>query len=317
MFKITFLIIAFSLVTNCQLKEKSDKSKLLNYAVFVEAKSNSNSISEGNFGEITILDLSNNKKKYLTNDIFFDSEPSISNSGDKIIFKSTRYYRDSDQRFIGASSLGGIYVFNLVDNILLDITDKLLIKKQSILKRFRWGKDDELIFYIVDGNEIYEYNFITDDNKAIIKLDIEITIRDFLYAPKYNCFILNQSEGKDYKSKLMIYKEHSKEWNQIDSLGVIKLYSIDGDKIIFSRNKEIYNYNLADNTIGYLFDLYINGNIYIRECFRLNRIEYLILGGIENTNRLLKYDSIQNKIQYLTDGEKDLEYLDLFVSQKE
>lgn len=316
MFKSFFLIITCALAINCQVKQESDKSNRINYAVFVEAKTNKTSISAGNFGEITLLDIASGKKKYLTDDIFFDSEPSISFSGDKIVFKSTRYYKESDQRFIGASSLGGIYVYNLNNDKILDITDKLSVEKRLILKRFRWGKNDELIFYIRDGREIYGYNFNTNDNKNILELNSEITIRDFLYAPKCNCLILNQSEGKSYKSKLMVFEITSKKWTQIDSIGVIKIYSInDDDNFIFSRNKKIFNYNLVNGAVDYLFDLYINDNIYVRECFRLNETEYLILGGIENTNRLLLYNSNQNEIQYLTNGQRDLEYLDVFLSK--
>lgn len=316
MIKILLIIITCVISITCQQTQVSDIIGNENFAVFVEAKTNNNSVSSGEYGELVLFNLSTNEKKYLTNDHYYDFEPSISSSGERIVFKSNRYYENSDPRFIGAGSLSGVYIYDLINDRFLNMTDILGGKKPSILDNFQWDIKDKAIYYLQNGNLLYEYDFNTNKKNKILEFPLDKYVHKFLFVPNEKCIIINQSKNKKMQSNLMKYDLESKAWSELDSIGTINLYSAYNDGFIFSRNRLVYSYDLLNDSADYLFDLYINDRIYVKECFKINEMEYLILGSIENKNRLLIYNSSLNEVNFITDGEKDIECLDVYLAEE-
>jgi hypothetical protein len=312
---IKLIILSFFSLSNLACSQVDKNFHKETFAVYVEAKTEDEFVTSGEFGDIVLLNLYDHTKLRITNDKFYDSEPSISHDGGKIIYMSNRYYGDSDPRFIGVGPLGGIYIHNLENNAVSDITDKLRNDKKEIVKIFRWGKEDESIFYLRNGSEIIEYNFNTNEKRIIYTSpSSEIYLWDFLLLPNFNSIVLRQGIKSSFNRHILIYNIETEEKVEIDSSDFMELYSTYNDtSFLFYTRGKIYLYKLGDNTIEYLFDSKIKDDINVGQCFRLDEKLFLILGTIKDKSWLLKFDIATKHIEYISDGKKDVKFLDLYL----
>ena len=197
MFKIIFFIVILIFFSNCKRKESFDE--VLNTdekIVYLETHDKSSSRGAGYFMDVVILDLKTLKKYYITNDIFLDESPAISNNGKYISFFSAREGEPLILRIQGLGAPRKLYLFNSETKRFRKISDVDFM--DSGWDNVYFYKDTtEFIFPITNITEVDSikesvktFNVKTRTEKLLKKIDDDLDFRKMIISTNKNIMVL-------------------------------------------------------------------------------------------------------------------------------
>ncbi len=316
-------ILILSLVSNthCQLR-KSDPDVLhaKHRAVYVEARNEKDGLQSGEFGDVVVIDLDTQKKYYVTNDLFYDLQPTWSIDGKKITFLSNRPKNELDRIIIGINGPYGIYNF---------IIDSLRIERVKIK-----GHHDDYIYLQWDSDTTLTY--ITENkimrlkpSKSLISTLKEIHNILFIDgmsispASKLITFSIHYDEQKGYQKTEIINFKDSSEIFIADKRFDIGGWSKNGRKVLLAYDSTLYEYDYEGKQLRTIFTLPKELKIGIRRAFQITNTTFVFEAVKTNMNYakgtkyytydIMSYDIETQGLKRITTDGVQKEGLDVFV----
>jgi len=331
--KIEKVLFCFLLLFSCDSSiEKCSLSDADNYVLYVQAKSKNGGIYSDNFGDIVLLNLSNKKKCYITDDNFFDSYPTISHDGKNIVFVSSREGNHLKLKLLGLSAPVQIYSIELANMRLKKISSILEERfdtiTRGIINNLTYTNSDNELIFETYKKQLIRFNLKNDsimvinahpESFDVSKDDIDnfnFSFKNNLITISYHFYDFN-FEGKDSTVIIMI-----------DSLGFVhrKLllkgiyylggWSKEGNKLLFSNiGGQIKEYDYYSNEFYNINIPKIHFKFPVLTCYYSSDNKIISFAEHnENSNlEIVQFDTLTKKFEWLTNDGYAKEFINVFV----
>jgi RHS repeat-associated protein len=237
--------------------------------VFIESRSTTHSITSGSFGDIVLYDLNNGKQQYITDDVYYNKQSTISYDQEHVAFLSNRVGTRTQLKIKGVAPPHEIYIFNIKEMRLKRFGEKLERRYPDIMNGvyygLKWNSEGNSLYFCNGKNKIYEIFIEYMDSLRLIKTIVledwkDLEIIDFSFSPDNNLLaaaILETRYSLSPRRKLIIYDlelgDSSIIYNTSKALNV-GAWSKDGKKLLFREYKDIYEYCNIERKVEKIFD---------------------------------------------------------------
>jgi hypothetical protein len=288
--------------------------------LYIENVGSKNTIRNGAFGDIVILNLENRNKEFITRDKYFDYAPALNSLGDECFFISKRDITGTKKHDLSKKS--ELYSISLRNGNILRIELDGRMSSSYLQVKHNFA------FYL--DNQGYLKKYDSRNRKSVLifdgKIQNPVLSRDRSY-------LVYQTKGFSYSNYSSIFIRNMKS-NKLNTVSEKKgsLIPLDllGDTLLcyyglFSNNKLSTKLVLYSQSIGNKlldFDVNINGNYTLVDaCFGKNTDEIYFIASTNNTGEktysdIWKFFTQSKKILRITSDGKIKESLDYFLPDK-
>ena len=331
-YKIFAILFTLQFFANCQGKKPEiDLSQSKRLVTFVEARSASDGLGSGGYGDIKILDLDSYKSMNVTDDKFYDRYPKWSRDGRSILFQSNRFDESTSLSIKGIDGPYDVCLLQLVNRSLKRISITHQPERPEYLRSdlidLQWYSDGcRLLFYYAGGKRI----LITDSSYSKIHIFADFSqygvILKFVLSPDGQCIVFEYKpfENTYDGSGIAIYNLKNKQFIRISDEGSLGDWMEGSDQFLYERGDSVFVYDMVKSSS--LFQFSSPNNLIISECSFASKAEIVFLGRAkkyitisdqsvlaETNNELYLYSLVSHKLIQVTKTDCDKENMNVYL----
>lgn len=319
---ITFVstIVLSSCIGGDHKVEKVYKKKCL--AAFVQARTTSSGLESPSYGDVIIYDLEDGLSANITDDKYFDLDPSWSPSGDKLLFQSNREETQLDLDIVGIGGPHKVYYYDFN----LHRLQRIEIPYETDRPKFLRSTLEDLQWY--GGEQRFIFNYALDNKIFITSIEKDTTIV-FKELDKFKIIweivVCSLTKAIAFKYEGTIYNPKAVGAAYIDSTATkvrqicetevyIGGWSNDGESLLYIQGDSVvveYNLRTQKHEVVFKYDKDFN----IDKPFYSGDTGIVFLARYEDkdTHELYLYDRKSKYLKKLTNNGLDKKWLSVRV----